>query len=72
MDLVHLPNLALAQVEGMSVTLWNHLPAINSDTAEMALPTPRAVQLVSSGQPLRMNVAGPQRFNVATDPSRNP
>ena len=72
MDLVHLPNLALAQVERMSVTLLNLLPATNSDIAEMALPTPRAVQSVSNGQPLRMSVTGPRRFNVATDPSRNP
>jgi len=58
---VHVP------VERMNVILWNQHPAISSDTAEMVLLTPRVVRLVYSGQQPKMNVIGPQEYNVVTD-----
>jgi len=55
----------------MSVTPWNPLLATSLDTAEMDLPTLRAVPLVFNGLLQKMNATGLLKSNVATDQSLN-
>ena len=52
-----------------NVTPWNSLHVISSGTVKMALLTSKFVQSVCNGPQPKMNAIGPQRSNVAIDPS---